>query len=172
MQRVILKIVRVLLLLVMFPACPALTNPQQSGTDGQKHELDRSTEFQNDFIVPTLNKRVEANLPVRVRFSRTRLSVVLEIAVDESGTIAYVRTLTGNRSLRDAATKAVRQWRFEPASSNGIPAKAVGVITFCFSRDSKVSTSTYTFSFQRCCPGSSKKAKPPCSNQSSTTKPF
>jgi|GEM_PF-3775393 len=164
MHRLILGIVRLLLLLVVFP-CLAFTNLQQGGTDGPKHELDRSMELQNDFIVPKLSKRVEANLPDRVRFSRTRMSVVLEITVDESGTIAYVRTLTGNRPLRDAAMKAVRQWKFEPASSNGIPAKAFGLITFCFSRDSKISTSTYTFSFQQCCPGSPKKAKPPCSKK-------
>jgi TonB family protein len=166
MQTLILRIVRLLLLLlVVFPPCLAFTNLLQGGTDGPKNKPDSSGQLRNDFIVPNLKKRVEANLPDGVRFSRPRMSVVLEIAIDESGAITYLRTLTGNRSLREAATKAVRQWKFEPASSNGVPAKAFGLVTFCFSRDSKVSTSTYTFSFQQCCPGSAKKAKPPCSKK-------
>jgi len=165
MERVSLRIVGVLFLLLIFPSSLAFAIFQEGATDGQSREVDPGMEPQSDFVAPKLNKRVEADLPHGVRYPRTRMTVILEITVDESGTTTYVRTLTGNRSLRVAATKAVRQWKFEPAKSNGVPVKAVGLITFCFSRDSKLSTSTYTFSFQQCCPESAKRAKPPCPNQ-------
>jgi len=110
-----------------------------------------------------VTKRVEANYSDKARASRILGSVVLEITVDETGNITYVRPSSGHRNLRDVARQAVLQWSFEPARLNGTPVKAVGIVTFCFSSDSRLSTSRYTFSFKQCCPGSLRKAREPCS---------
>jgi TonB family protein len=138
-------------------------NPRQQSEDGRNRRSSGQTATaQNDFIPPKISKRVEANLPAEARPSRKRRPVLIQITVDEAGNIADVRALAGSRPLRDAATEAVRQWRFEPATSNGTPVRALGLVTFCFSRDSKFSTSRCTFNFQECCPGSLKNRKHRC----------
>jgi len=144
---------------------PHLIFAHETQTDEQPVQIDRSTELQNDFVLPKLKKRVEDELPDGARFSRRTMFVILEITVDEFGSISHVRTLAGNLSFGDTGTRAVRQWEFEPARSKGLPVKAFGLITFCFSHSKKMSTSKYTFSFQRCCPESTKMPKPPCSNE-------
>lgn len=150
---------RLLVLLLLSLTNLAFGRLQQSADD-----VDRGKKIQKEFVEPQVSKRVEANYSDKARASRKTGSVVLEITVDETGTITYARPLSGHRILRDAARQAVLQWSFEPARLNGTPVKAVGVVTFCFSSDSRLSTSRYTFTFKQCCPGSPKKAKEPCSN--------
>jgi TonB family protein len=149
---------RLLVLLLLSLTNLGFGRSQQSADD-----VDRGKKIQKEFVEPQVSKRVEANYSDKARASRITGSVVVEITVDETGNITYARPLSGHRILRDPAREAVLQWNFEPARSNGTPVKAVGVVTFCFSNDSKLSTSTYTFTFKQCCPGSLKKAKDPCS---------
>jgi TonB family protein len=141
----------------------ASANLRQRSEDGRsRHFSGQTATAQNDFVVTQISKRVEPILPAEARPSRKRGAVLIQITVDEAGNIADARALAGPRPLRDAATEAVRQWRFEPARSNGTPVRALGLVTFCFSRDGKLSTSKYTFNFQECCPGSLKNAKHRC----------
>lgn len=140
-----------------------LTNLGFGRSQQNPDDVDRGKNIQKEFVEPQVSKRVEANYSDKARASRITGSVVLEITVDETGNITYARTLSGHRVLRDTARQAVLQWTFEPARLNGTPVKAVGVVTFCFSSDSRLSSSRYTFTFKQCCPGSLKKAKEPCS---------
>ena len=149
---------RLLVLVLLF-----LTNLGFGRSQQKPEDADPAKETQKEFVEPQVTKRVEANYSDKARSSRMTGSVAVEITLDETGNITYARPLSGHRILRDAARQAVLQWNFEPARSNGTPVKAVGVVTFCFSSDSKLSTSTYTFTFKQCCPGSLKKAKEPCS---------
>ena len=51
--------------------------------------------------------------------------VGIEIEVDEKGNVTATRVVSGDSAFRGAAQKAVRAWRFEPATRDGVPIKAV-----------------------------------------------
>jgi TonB family protein len=55
---------------------------------------------------------LESHLPFRLILYWTRLEVV----VREDGSVQSAKVLGGNPVLIDAATDAVRKWRFEAAS--------------------------------------------------------
>jgi len=47
---------------------------------------------------------------------------VLEIGINESGTVDWVRVVKSlNKTLDDKAAAAVRQWKFHPATKDGVP---------------------------------------------------
>ena len=77
-------------------------------------------------------KRVEPTYPSVARSSQVSGSVVIEITIDESGTVTSARAISGHPLLREAAVNAARQWRFKPALVNGVPIKVIGNITFNF----------------------------------------
>jgi len=41
--------------------------------------------------------------------------------VDAAGNVTATRVLSGHSALRGAAQKAVRSWRFTPATRDGVP---------------------------------------------------
>jgi len=43
----------------------------------------------------------------------------LELSVGSDGRVRAVKTLSGSEFLANAATEAVRKWRYEPAKQNG-----------------------------------------------------
>ena len=47
--------------------------------------------------------------------------IELEIAVDAKGNVTATRVLSGHNAFRSAAQKAVRSWRFVPATRDGVP---------------------------------------------------
>ena len=59
-------------------------------------------------------------------------TVVLEITVDEKGTVENVRALREIPSLTEPAVESVRKWHFKPATLEGKPIRSltVGAITF------------------------------------------
>jgi protein TonB len=60
--------------------------------------------------------------------------VVVAVVVDDSGAVAgaKVRTSSGNRELDNAALKAVRKWKFQPAVRGGKKVKATALVPFNF----------------------------------------
>lgn len=79
-------------------------------------------------IAAGIRPRINGTIPIDVR-----------VHVDERGRVtsaAPVRKPQGglNTYLADAAVKAARQWRFEPARDNGKPVPGVQVIHFVFER--------------------------------------
>lgn len=48
-------------------------------------------------------------------------NVELEIAVDAKGNVSATRVLSGHNAFRAAAQKAIRGWRFVPATKDGVP---------------------------------------------------
>ncbi len=57
--------------------------------------------------------------------------VVLECTIDPTGHVTDVRVITGHPLLNEAATNAVRQWRYTPTRLNGVPV-AVMTVTVRF----------------------------------------
>ena len=58
----------------------------------------------------------------------------LEITVDAKGNVAAMRVLSGHSALRPAAQKAVRSWRFKPATRGGVPIEYTFETTVTFSQ--------------------------------------
>ncbi len=64
---------------------------------------------------------------------RVRGVVVLRVLVSESGQPIEVTVKTAaRRDLTDAAVRAARQWRFEPARKGGVAVRAYATIRFPF----------------------------------------
>jgi TonB family protein len=59
-------------------------------------------------------------------------TVVLETEISREGTVESVRPLSGDAALVQAASDAVKQWRFRPILLNGAPTAAITNITVIF----------------------------------------
>ena len=56
--------------------------------------------------------------------SNTQGTVVVSAEVDAKGNVTSVKAVSGPVTLRQAATDAVRQWKYSPALIDGKPASA------------------------------------------------
>ena len=59
-------------------------------------------------------------------------TVILEVTVDHWGEIEDVRVLRDVPSLTEPARKAVKKWKFKPATLNGKPVTATIPVAFAF----------------------------------------
>jgi len=69
----------------------------------------------NSFLI----ERVEPQYPEAARLAHIQGAVVLEVNVNEKGTVQELRALSGDPQLVMAAAEAVRQWRFKPYAPRG-----------------------------------------------------
>jgi TonB family protein len=86
-----------------------------------------------DVLPPKRVAEVPAEYTAEAREARLQGLVILQLLLDETGRVAEVRTLKGlPLGLTDAAIAAVRQWRFEPATRNGLPVPVKYNVTINF----------------------------------------
>jgi len=74
---------------------------------------------------PTKTKDVKPVFPAVAQSARVQGVVILEVVVDEDGSIANAKVLRSIPMLDEAALAAVSQWRFTPTDLNG---RNVGVL--------------------------------------------
>jgi protein TonB len=74
-----------------------------------------------------LIRRVEPEYTERARRATLRGTVLLEVTIDERGTVRDVTYMRGHPLVEQAVVDAVRQWRYTPACIDGT---AVPVIAF------------------------------------------
>ncbi len=88
---------------------------------------------------PALIYRVEPKYPLMLSQAHVQGIVILEAIVGEDGTVTDVKVLRSVHTILDReALAAVRQWRYEPLTLNGIPVRFVLTVTLSFSlTDSK-----------------------------------
>lgn len=79
-----------------------------------------------------LLSRVEPWLPPEAPASRRAGTVVLEVQVAEDGTISSLRTLSGDPILANAASEAVRNWRYQPYRQGNQPSQFQTDVTVNF----------------------------------------
>ena len=82
---------------------------------------------------PALIHRVEPDYPGVAVAGKISGTVILEATVNESGAVTDVHVLRSILLLDQAATKAVRQWRYQPLVLNGQPVPFILVVTVTFS---------------------------------------
>src|SRR5262245_52314588 len=77
-------------------------------------------------------RKVEPEFPPIAKAVRASGPVKVEVTIDETGKVVSARAISGHPLLRDSALAAARQWKFNPATVSGKPAKVGGVLTFNF----------------------------------------
>jgi len=82
--------------------------------------------------------KVNPVYPEIARAARIEGTVLLEVVVDELGSVASLRVLNGTPMLDQAAVDAVRQWIYQPTYLNGNPVPVVATVTVIFSLTPKL----------------------------------
>jgi len=83
-------------------------------------------------VPPKLVKSVRPNAPPDAILGYVTGDVAVDATVDPSGRVSSVKVLSGPASLHKAAVKAVKQYRYEPATQNGKPVSAHVNVTIQF----------------------------------------
>lgn len=71
--------------------------------------------------------------PPMARSMRLTGVVKVELVIDEDGQVAQVQNTSGPPMLKQAATEAVKKWKFKPFTRDGQATKATGFVNFNFS---------------------------------------
>lgn len=79
-----------------------------------------------------LIRSVLPDYPGQARIERMSGDVVIDITIDATGKVAKMQVLSGQVILRDAALRAVGQWKYEPARLDGKPAATHATVTVRF----------------------------------------
>jgi TonB family protein len=79
-----------------------------------------------------LRSRTEPLYPPEALAAHRAGNVVLEVQVAEDGTVASIRTLSGDPLLASAAADAVRNWRYQPYRQHDRPAQFQTDVTLTF----------------------------------------
>ena len=90
------------------------------GGDGGDGNGEQILPVGGDVRAPILLQRVEPDYPESARRARLQGTVILEATITTSGEVQQVRILKSvNPLLDEAAVRAVRVWRYRPATLNG-----------------------------------------------------
>jgi len=76
--------------------------------------------------------RVDPHYPESARRQQIEGKVVLDLQVNPDGSVESARLVSGPPELVQAAVDAVRQWRFQPRTENGLPVRLHTVVTLTF----------------------------------------
>jgi TonB family protein len=98
----------------------------------KKPEAPRLIRKTNVALQATAINRVEAVIPPAAAEARIFGTVIVEVSIDETGTVTSARALSGHRLLQGAAVDAARGWTFNPAMLQGKPVKVLGTLAFNF----------------------------------------
>ncbi|MGB6386946.1 MAG: TonB family protein [Terriglobales bacterium] len=79
-----------------------------------------------------LISRTEPHYPPQALAAHRAGNVVLEVHVAEDGTVANIRTVSGDPLLAGAATEAVRNWRYQPYRQHDHPSQFQTDVTLSF----------------------------------------
>lgn len=86
-----------------------------------------------DVKAPQLTNRVEPSYPEAARKARMEGVVILEAIITASGSVEDVKVLKSMNPLLDAAaSRAVSQWRYRPATLNGRAVRVYLTVTVTF----------------------------------------
>ena len=85
-----------------------------------------------DVKAPRKVRSVNPEYPADARRAGLAGVVILECTLDPRGEVADVVVLRGVPPLTEAASKAVRQWRYEPTLLDGVPVPVIMTVTVNF----------------------------------------
>jgi len=79
--------------------------------------------------------RVPPIYPESAKSARVSGEVILDVTINEVGTVDNISVLSGPAELRTAAMEAVRQWRYSPTTLNGTPVPVIFEVRVAFALD-------------------------------------
>jgi protein TonB len=79
-----------------------------------------------------LIKKVEPVYPELAKRARVSGVVILQVTVDEEGSVTELRVLRGHPLLDEEAKRAVQQWKYSPTLLNGEPVPVIATVTVIF----------------------------------------
>ena len=85
-----------------------------------------------DVKVAKLVSSVPPIYPQMARAQRIGGDVTIDALIDVTGRVTATRVLSGPALLHDAATNAVKQWKYQPATLNGVPTATHLTVTVQF----------------------------------------
>jgi len=85
-----------------------------------------------DVKAPELLHKVKPGYPEVARRARVTGTVILQAVIGESGDVEGITILRSRPLLDEAAVAAVRQWKYKPATLNGVPVKVYFTVTVEF----------------------------------------
>lgn len=84
---------------------------------------------------PDRIRMVKPLYPAIAKNAGVEATIVLNVIIDKTGNVAEVQILRGHPLLQDAAIKAVKQWKYQPAIMNGSPVSVIFPVTVEFTLD-------------------------------------
>jgi TonB family protein len=99
-----------------------------SSVEQQERTMELSPAAAEDSLV----HRVEPEYPEEARQQQIQGPVVLDVHINQDGTVQEVKMVSGDSVLAQAAMDAVKQWRFKPHTVNGHPAEMQTRVTLNF----------------------------------------
>jgi TonB family protein len=106
---------------------------QTTKTEILKNDFPAAASVASNAIESYLITRVEPQYPSEAKRRHIQGRVVMNVLVGSDGLVRKLVVASGNPSLVEAATTAVRQWRFKPRNLDGQPAEFETRITVNFS---------------------------------------
>lgn len=114
-----------------------LPDDEPSPKSGERQEPKR---VEGDVQRPEILFQTPPQYTPEARKAVTQGTVILESIIDEDGCVRKMNVLQGlANGLTDAATRAVREWVFKPATLEGRPVKVYYVLTINFKVQDKLS---------------------------------
>ncbi|HEY2797293.1 MAG TPA: energy transducer TonB [Thermoanaerobaculia bacterium] len=114
------------------------TGPGGPGSpgNGDRGDGDEILPVGGDVRAPILLERLEPDYPEAARRARLQGTVILEATITTSGEVQQVRVLKSvNPLLDEAAVRAVRVWRYRPATLDGRTVPVYLTVTVRFGTD-------------------------------------
>jgi TonB family protein len=115
----------------MQPKKPA-TEPSQPASKPQPSLASDVVSLPPDTASSYLLKRVEPEYPEDARRDRVEGPVVMNVIVSKDGNVRSLSVESGDGRLSQAASDAVRQWRFKPLHRAGAPVEFETRVTVNF----------------------------------------
>jgi TonB family protein len=109
-----------------------IVNPKTAGTKPTETKPAPAVWLSPAKAETRLLTRTEPHYPPEALAAHRAGNVVLEVQVAEDGSVANIRTLSGDPSLAGAATEAVRNWRYQPYRQHDHPSQFQTDVTLSF----------------------------------------
>ena len=93
---------------------------------------DRPQTISGEVQKPVVLVRVQPEYTDRARYKRAEGLVVLRTIIDTNGNVVYVKVEQALRGCTQEAIESVRQWKFEPATLDGVPVPVFFTLTVNF----------------------------------------
>ncbi len=120
----------------VWPTAPSVPAQKQQEEEPDPDHVFRITA---EVRQPVLIRAVRPGYPEDARKARTSGLVIAEALIEKDGSVSSVKVLfAAHPAMGDSAIRAIKQWKYEPATRNGRPVRVYFQITVTFTSDGEV----------------------------------